>query len=87
MKLFFNITADFIFPISHIFNQKLHPCTLSIMTLSISSRFRQHYMQRFNFIIMTHVTNEVFIVFFLSEEIFLDINMLSISTSSKKGLL
>ena len=57
------------------------------MTLSISSRFRQHYMQRFNFIIMTHVTNEVFIVFFLSEEIFLDINMLSISTSSKKGLL
>ena len=46
--------------------------------------FWKHYMSRFNFIIITQVTNKLFILF-SSEEILLDIKTLSIYTASKKN--
>ena len=48
-----------------IYNQKIHPFSLTIITFYIRTRFWKHYMQWLNFIIVIQVTNKVFIVFFI----------------------
>ena len=48
-----------------IFNQRIHPFSLSIITFYITTCLKKHYMQWFTSIIIIQVTNKVFVVFFI----------------------
>ena len=94
IKFFFKISADFvqnsiiIFKWVIIFNQKIHPSSLCIITFHIFARFWKHYMKWFNFIIIIQVTSKVVIVFFQQKKILLDTNTFSVSIYILKiGLL
>ena len=63
IKLFFYTGTDFIF------NQKIHPFKFSVKTFHICTSFWEHYMLRFNFMIIIWITKKVFIDFLTRKKI------------------